>query len=123
MEKWIMPLAPVSKRRQVINFLSNNPTAGLTLAEAKNKYGIANLASTMRSIKSQVETYGNWEIVKERTPRNKVRYFMVDTHPGHRTFGFDRDGARYTLWFLTESTKIQVFCVGSPHQKTFLTSE
>ena len=103
MEKWIMPLAPVSKRRQVINFLSNTPTAGLTLAEAKNKYGIANLASTMRSIKSQVETYGNWEIVKERTPRKKTRYFMQDTHPGKRTYAFTREGSRYAIWFLTES--------------------
>ena len=92
-----MPLAPVSKRRQVMNFLSNHPTKGLTIAEAKSKFGIANLASTMRGIKNQVETYGNWEIVKERTPRNKVRYYMVDTHPGTRMYDFDRMGKRITI--------------------------
>jgi hypothetical protein len=92
-----MPLAPVSKRRQVINFLANHPDKGLTLAEAKSKFGISNLASTMRGVKNQVEAFGNWEIVKERTPRNKVRYYMVDTHPGTRMYGFDRMGGRYTL--------------------------
>ena len=92
-----MPLAPVSKRRQVINFLTNHPDKGLTIAEAKSKFGISNLASTMRGVKNQVEAFGNWEITKMRTPRNKVRYFMNDTHPGTRTHGFDREGNRYMI--------------------------
>ena len=92
-----MPLAPVSKRRQVINFLANHPSKGLTISEARNKFGIANLASTMRSVKGQVESFGNWKIVKNRTPRNRVRYFMEDTHPGTRTYGYSRMGTRYTM--------------------------
>ena len=47
-----MPLSPVSKRRQVMNFLTNYPDQGLTIAEAKNRFGIGNLASTIRGIAS-----------------------------------------------------------------------
>jgi hypothetical protein len=92
-----MPLTPVSKRRKVMNFLTNYPDQGLTIAEAKNRFGIANLASTIRQIAPQVEAFGNWKIDRVRTPRGKVRYFMNDTHPGTRTYGFDREGNRFML--------------------------
>ena len=92
-----MPLTPVSKRRQVMNFLTQYPDKGLTIAEAKNRFGIGNLASTIRGISSQVEAFGNWKIQRSRTPRGKLRYFMVDTHPGTRTYGYDREGNRFML--------------------------
>lgn len=92
-----MPLSPVSKRRQVINFLTNYPDQGLTISEAKSRFGIANLANTIRDIAPQVEAFGNWKIQRTRTPRGKVRYFMVDTHGGERTYGFDREGNRYMI--------------------------
>jgi len=85
-----MPLSPVSKRRQVMNFLTNYPDQGLTIAEAKSRFGICDIVP-------QVEAFGNWKIERTRTPRGKVRYFMVDTHPGTRTYGFDREGNRYML--------------------------
>ena len=44
-----------------------------------------------------VEAYGNWEITLEETPSGKSRYYMEDTHPGDRTYGFDPMGNRYAL--------------------------
>ena len=44
-----------------------------------------------------VEAYGNWEITSEPTSTGKTRYFMEDTHPGQRTYGFDPMGRRYAL--------------------------
>ena len=74
----------------------------------------------MSSIKSQVETYGNWEIVKEKTPRKKTRYFMNDIHPGKRTYGFDRTGKRVALWFLTESPyNLSLLCGFFPPKDIF----
>ena len=91
-----MPMTKISKRRAVMNYLANSDN-GLTESEARNRFGVSSLSSMMSSIKSQVETYGNWEIVKEKTPRKKTRYFMNDIHPGKRTYGFDRNGKRVTL--------------------------
>ena len=44
-----------------------------------------------------VEAYGNWEITLQETPGGKSRYYMEDTHPGDRTYGFDPMGNRYAL--------------------------
>ena len=85
----------MTKRRKVINYLAKGN--GLTASEAKSRYGIGNLRATISNIKSQVEHYGNWEVVKEATATGKTRYFMDDTHPGHRHYGFDQFGNRYTL--------------------------
>ena len=85
----------LSKKRRVINTLANGN--GLTANEAKAKYGVQNMRATMSSIRDLVEAYGNWEIVTEETPSGKTRYFMEDTHPGERTYGFDSDGRRFLL--------------------------
>ena len=85
----------INKRRKVMNCLANG--GSLTANEAKSRYGVGNLRATISSIKSQVETYGNWEVVTETTPTGLTRYFMEDTHPGNRTYGFDNHGNRFAL--------------------------
>mgnify|MGYP003150413124 CR=1 FL=1 len=90
-----MPTCTLSKKRRVINTLANGN--GLTANEAKAKYGVANMRAMMSSIRDLVEVYGNWEIVTEETPSGKTRYFMEDTHPGERTYGFDSNGHRFLL--------------------------
>ena len=84
-----------TKRRKVMNYLSSGK--GLTPAEAKSRFGVGNLRATISDIKSQVEAFGNWEIVTESTSKGNTRYFMEDTHPGTRTYGFDKDGSRYMI--------------------------
>lgn len=81
----------LSKKRQVINHLARG--WGLDPREACSKYGVRNLRATMSDIREQVERYGNWEIVTD----SRGRYFMRDTHPGNRTYGFRKDGSRFAL--------------------------
>ena len=81
----------LSKKRQVINHLSRG--WGIDAREAYNKYGVRNLRATISNIREQVEAYGNWEIVTD----SRGRYFMRDTHPGTRTYGFRKDGSRYMM--------------------------
>jgi len=88
-------MSTMTKRRKVMNYLANGN--GITAAQAKSRFGVGNLRATISSIKSQVETYGNWEVVSESTATGKTRYFMDDTHPGKRCFGFDQHGCRYAL--------------------------
>ena len=85
----------LTKKRRVINYLASGK--GLTPAEAKARFGVGNLRATISDIRRQVEAFGNWKIQRTRTPRGKVRYFMVDTHGGERTYGFDREGNRYMI--------------------------
>tara|TARA_B100001094_G_scaffold220998_1_gene215066 strand:- start:340 stop:624 length:285 start_codon:yes stop_codon:yes gene_type:complete len=89
----------LSKKRRLINYMYSGGGAnkGVTANEAKSKFGVANIRATMSDIKEMVERYGNWEIVSEETSTGKTRYFMVDTHPGSRTFAFDTDGSRYMV--------------------------
>ena len=87
-----MAMPSVSKRRQVINYLTNS-NKGLTASEAKSRYGIKRLATVMHYIKAQLESNGNWEVVTETTPRGHTRYFINDIHP-NRMYGFDRTGKR-----------------------------
>jgi len=88
-------MSTITKRRKVMNYLANGN--GITAAQAKSRFGVGNLRATISSIKSQVEAYGNWEVVSEETATGKTRYFMDDTHPGVRTYGFDSHGNRYAL--------------------------
>jgi len=85
----------MTKKRRVINYLASGK--GLTPAEAKSRFGVSNLRATMSDIREMVEAYGNWEITSESTSTGKTRYFMEDTHPGERTYGFDPMGRRYAL--------------------------
>lgn len=84
----------LSKKRQVINHLSRG--WGIDAREALNKYGVQNLRATMSDIREQVEAYGNWEIETVENGSN-TRYFMRDTHPGRRTYGFRKDGSRFLI--------------------------
>ena len=88
-------MATLSKKRKVINYMYNGN--GITANEAKSRFGVGNLRATMSDIRDTVEAFGNWEIVSEETSTGKTRYYMEDTHPGNRTFGFNTDGSRYML--------------------------
>ena len=85
----------LTKKRRVINYLSSGK--GLTPAEARSRFGVANLRATISDIRSMVEAYGNWEITTEETSNGSTRYFMEDTHPGNRMYGFDKNGNRVAL--------------------------
>ena len=85
----------MSKKRKVINFLYNGN--GITANEAKSRFGVSNLRATISDIRDLVEAHGNWEITSETTKTGKTRYYMEDTHPGTRSFGFDSEGRRFAL--------------------------
>ena len=85
----------MTKKRRVINYLATGK--GLTEAEARSRFGVGNLRATISNIRDMVEAYGNWSITTEETPTGKTRYFMEDTHPGERSYGYDPMGTRYAL--------------------------
>lgn len=85
----------LSKTRQVINHLSSGKT--ITPAQAQSKYGVGNLRAMISTIRERVEAFGNWEIVTESNSRGDTVYAMRDTHPGSRTYGFDKNGNRFSL--------------------------
>ena len=85
----------LTKKRRVINYLASGK--GLTPAEARSRFGVANLRATISDIRDLVEAYGNWQITSEETASGSTRYFMEDTHPGERMYGFDQNGNRYAL--------------------------
>ena len=75
-------MSTMTKRQRVLNCLANGN--GLTANEAKSRFSVGNLRATISDIKSQVAT-------------GKTRYSMNDTHPGVRTYGYDKFGSRYAL--------------------------
>ena len=85
----------MTKKRRVINYLASGK--GLTEGEARSRFGVANLRATISDIRDMVEAHGNWEITSESTSNGKTRYFMEDTHPGKRVYGFDSNGNRYMM--------------------------
>ena len=85
----------MTKKRRVINYLASGK--GLTEGEARSRFGVANLRATISDIREMVEAHGTWEITSGSTSSGKTRYFMEDTHPGERTYGFDSMGRRYAL--------------------------
>jgi hypothetical protein len=85
----------MTKKRRVINYLATGK--GLTEAEARSRFGVGNLRATMSTIREMVEAYGNWAVTTEETPTGKTRYYMEDTHPGERSYGYDPMGRRYAL--------------------------
>jgi hypothetical protein len=82
----------LTKKRRVINYLASG--RGLTSNEARSRFNVKNFRAMMSDIRSLVERYGNWEVQTEETTTGHVRYFMVDTHPGKRTYRFNDDGTR-----------------------------
>jgi len=89
----------LSKKRRLINYLymGGGMNNGITANEARAKFGVANIRATMSDIRSTVESFGNWEITSEETATGKTRYFMVDTHPGKRTYAYDSTGSRLAM--------------------------
>ena len=85
----------MTKKRRVINYLATGK--GLTEAEARSRFGVGNLRATISNIREMVEAYGNWAVTTEETPTGKTRYYMEDTHPGERSYGYDPMGRRYAL--------------------------
>lgn len=85
----------ISKTRQVINHLAAGRP--LTATQAQNKYGVGNLRAMISTIRERVEAFGNWEITTSENSRGETVYSMTDTHPGSRTYGFDKNGNRYIL--------------------------
>ncbi len=92
-----MPMSPVTKTRQLINYLYNTGNA-ISESQIRSQFGIKHPKRVMSIISNLVEKYGNWEIVTTtntgRGPRATF-YQMVDTHPGNRKFQFDRNGKRF----------------------------
>ena len=82
-----MQKSHLSKQRRVLNFLYSGKA--ITPTQAKTKFGVKNLRACISSIRDMVETYGNWEITNEGGS-----YSMFDTHPGRRSYDFNRDGTR-----------------------------
>ena len=90
-----MPTTTLSKKRKVLNYLASGKS--LTAAQAMSRFGVRNLRATMSDIRDQVERYGNWQIMTEMTSNGHVRYSMVDTHPGCRSYAYKPDGTRYLI--------------------------
>lgn len=85
----------ISKTRQVINHLASGRP--ITSTQAQSKFGVGNLRAMISTIRERVEAFGNWEIVTSENSRGDTVYSMRDTHPGTRTYGFDKNGNRYCL--------------------------
>ena len=84
----------MTKKRKVINYLTNKKGRTLTAAQAKARFDVANLRATISDIRYTVEEFGNWEVVTQTTSTGKTAYSMMDTHPGRRTYRFDKNGRR-----------------------------
>lgn len=81
----------LSNRRRVLNYLASGKT--LTSAQAESKFGVKNFRALISDIRSQVESFGNWEITSY-VKNGTTIYGMVDTHPGTRSYEFENDGSR-----------------------------
>ena len=89
-----MATTKISNRRRVLNYLASGKT--LTGSQAASKFGVKNFRAMISDIRSQVEAFGNWEVVS--TVKNgKTIYSMEDTHEGDRTYAFKQDGTRYMV--------------------------
>ena len=87
----------LTKKRKVINYLTNGKKRTLTAAQAKSRFGVANLRATISDIRYTVEEFGNWEVNTQTTRTGKTAYSIVDTHPGRRSYRFDKSGKRYMI--------------------------
>ena len=69
-----MAFRSTSPNRKVVDYLASGKT--LTAAQAKARFGVANLRATISDIRSVVEAYGNHEIFSETTATGKTAYGM-----------------------------------------------
>ena len=87
----------MTKKRKVINYLTNRKGRTLTAAQAKSRFGVANLRATISDIRYTMEEFGNWEVNTTTTRTGKTAYSIADTHPGKRTYKFDKNGKRHMI--------------------------
>lgn len=78
----------LSATRQVINYLVAGRS--LTSAQARTKFGVKSMPKMMDCIANLLESQGNWEVTKS----DSGAYSVEDTHPGTRSYKFDRFGSR-----------------------------
>lgn len=90
-----MATAKISVKRQVLNYLITGKT--LSAEQAKSRFGVKNFRAMMTEIKYIVETNGNWEVNTNTNSRGVESYSITDTHPGERTYGYEKDGSRFLL--------------------------
>jgi hypothetical protein len=90
-----MATTKISAMRQVMNFLTSGKT--LTAAQAKSRFGVKNFRAMISEVKYIVETNGNWEVNSNTNSRGDTVYSITDTHPGTRTYGYEKDGSRFLL--------------------------
>ncbi len=70
-----MPSTPSpSKKRRVMDYLAKGNS--LTANQARSRFNVGNMRATMSNIKSQVEAYGNWEVITDTTPTGLTSYSM-----------------------------------------------
>ena len=86
----------ITKQNKVMNYLSKRGRT-LTAGEARARFGVRNLRATMSDIREIVEEFGNWRIETRTSPTGLTQYFMRDTHPGRRQYGFRKDGSRFKI--------------------------
>jgi hypothetical protein len=58
---------------------------------------VQNLRATISDIREIVEEFGNWRVETRTSPSGRTQYFMRDTHPGRRSYGFRKDGSRFKI--------------------------
>jgi len=80
-------MSKISKKRKVINYMASGRS--ISAAQARSMFGVQNLRATISNIRETVEQFGNWTIENDNG-----RYFMYDTHPGRRSYTFNREGRR-----------------------------
>ncbi len=86
----------ITKQNKVINYLSKRGRT-LTAAEARARFGVQNLRATISDIREIVEEFGNWRVETRTSSSGRTQYFMRDTHPGRRSYGFRKDGSRFKI--------------------------
>mgnify|MGYP003348419619 FL=1 len=64
----------ITKKKSVINYLASGRS--LNQDRAMNLFGVRNLRATISDVREQVESYGNWRIVRSEGRDGTTRYSM-----------------------------------------------
>jgi|TARA_B110000211_G_scaffold234225_1_gene302968 hypothetical protein len=70
-----MAFAANSKTRKIVDYLAEGRT--LTAAQARARFGIANLSATMSTIRKTVEAFGNWEVTTDVARNGATKYGII----------------------------------------------
>ena len=95
-----------TKKQRVMNHLARGND--ITPKQAFSRFGVKNMRACMSNIKSQVEAYGNWEVVTNPTATGLTSYGM-EFHGGEDNPFAVRAGI--IDWFIQERMRDQVRCV------------